>query len=316
MLSQFAGGLPPALFLFLTGITFAFQMHSHEQKEATPGKRIWAALKRSRYLFLIAFLFRLQLFVFGYPNSPASEILKVDILNCMGFAMLLFAPMAMFTTLERARLCTVLGIVVACLSPILTQFDSNEIPWLARAYLMPSFNYFGFFPWAAFLAFGMAAGSMIRLVKHENIGQLMFWSLSVGVALMVAGQFFSNLGYSFYTKCDFWLNSPALTFIKLGIVMAIMSVAYLWVNLAGDPARWSLLRQVGTTSLLVYWVHIELVYGRWLGFWKLNLSVPQIVCFTIGLIALMTILSIAQTRRKDIISFFRPAPEPQRVSGD
>ena len=25
---------------------------------------------------------------------------------------------------------------------------------------------------------------------------------------------------------------------------------------------WSMLRQLGTTSLLVYWVHIEFVYGR------------------------------------------------------
>jgi len=29
--------------------------------------------------------------------------------------------------------------------------------------------------------------------------------------------------------------------------------------------RWSLFRQLGTTSLLVYWVHIEIVYGRWFG---------------------------------------------------
>ncbi len=32
MLSQFYGGLPPAIFLFLTGITFAFLMHSQERQ--------------------------------------------------------------------------------------------------------------------------------------------------------------------------------------------------------------------------------------------------------------------------------------------
>jgi uncharacterized membrane protein len=316
MLSQFAGGLPPAIFLFLTGITFAFLMHSQERKAASMGQRIWAALKRSRYLFLIAFLFRLQLFVFGYPDSPASEILKVDILNCMGFAMLLFTPMAIFTTLERARLCTVLGLVIACLAPVLTQFDSNAIPWLARSYLMPSFNYFGFFPWAAFLAFGMAAGSVLRLVKHEDLSHLMLWCVGLGVCLMVAAQYLSSLPYSVYIKSDFWLNSPALTFIKLGVVMAIMAFAYLWVNLAGEPTRWSLLRQLGTTSLLVYWVHIELVYGRWFGFWKLNLSVNEVLIFTICLIALMTALSIGQTRMKDWTNWFRSAPQPQRASGD
>jgi uncharacterized membrane protein len=316
MLSQFAGGLPPAMFLFLTGITFAFLMQSQDRKETNPWTKVWGALKRSRYLFMIAFLFRLQLFAFGFPNSPASEILKVDILNCMGFAMLVFAPMAVFTTLERARLCMVLGLVVACLAPVISLADSNAIPWIVRSYLMPSLTFFGFFPWAAFLAFGMSAGSILRLVKHEDLGKVMLWALALAVVLMIAAQYLSSLPYSVYAKSDFWLNSPALTIIKLGVVMAIMSFAYLWVNLAGDPMRWSLLRQLGMTSLLIYWVHIELVYGRWFGYWKENLSTPQVIVFTICLIGLMTFLSRLQTNFGDFKRYFRPEPVPQSASGD
>ncbi len=162
MFSQFLGGLPPALFLFLTGITFAFLMHSKERQGATAWQRVVAALKRSRYLFLLAFLFRIQLYVFGYPTSPAGELWRVDILNCMGMAMLLFAPMAVFSTLERIRLCTVLGLVIAGLAPFVSMIDGSTVPWLVRAYFFPSLNYFAFFPWASFLAFGMVAGSVIR----------------------------------------------------------------------------------------------------------------------------------------------------------
>ena len=32
MMSQFAGGMPPAVFLFLLGVTFAFLMDSQERK--------------------------------------------------------------------------------------------------------------------------------------------------------------------------------------------------------------------------------------------------------------------------------------------
>ena len=315
MLSQFAGGLPPAIFLFLTGITFAFLMHSQERKEPNSWKRIWAALKRSRYLFLVAFLFRLQLYVFGFPNSPASEILKVDILNCMGLAMLVFAPMAIFTTLDRARLCAVLGVVVACIAPVMSQLDSDSIPWIVRSYLMPSFNYFGFFPWAAFLAFGMAAGSALRLVRHEELGRVMLWCLGIGVVLMIAAQYVSNLPYSVYAKSDFWLNSPAMTLIKLGVILCILALAFVWVNLAGDPMRWSWLRQLGLTSLLIYWVHIELVYGRWFGFWKLSLSVSEVLAFTVCLVILMTILSLLRTRYPDFRTLVRPSLAPQ-TSGD
>jgi uncharacterized membrane protein len=318
VLSQFAGGLPPAIFLFLTGITFAFLMHSQERKNESSWRRVVAALKRSRYLFLVAFLFRIQLFVFGYPNSPASEILKVDILNCMGLAMLIFAPMAVFSTLERARLCTVLGLVIAGMAPVISALDGDGVPWILRAYFVPSLNYFAFFPWAAFLAFGMAAGSVLRLVKQEDMQKVMLWALGLGVAMALAAQYMQTLPYSLYPKSDFWLNGPALTIIKLAVVLCMMAGAYVWVNLAGEPSRWSFVRQIGTTSLLVYWVHIELVYGRWFGFWKENLSTPQVVVFTVCLIGLMLLLSLLQTRFTDLGSFFKPAPAitPQRASGD
>ena len=317
MLSQFAGGLPPAIFLFLTGMTFAFLMNSQDKADTTGWQKIWAALKRSRYLFLLAFLFRVQLFTFGYPNSPAGDLWKVDILNCMGFAMLVFAPMALFSTLERARLCLVLGLFVAGLAPVMSQFNSNSIPGIARCYLMPSFDYFGFFPWAAYLAFGMTAGSIVRLLKHEDLSQLMFWAMTLGVGLMVVCQYASGLNYSIYGQSNFWLNSPALTFTRVGIILVVLAVAYIWVNVAGEPSRWSLFRQLGTTSLLVYWVHVELVYGRWFGFWKQNLSVSGVLLYTVCLIALMTLLSIAQTRWKYVRGILRrPMAEPERISGD
>ena len=317
MLSQFLGGLPPAMFLFLTGITFAFLMDSQERSGATVGKRIWAAIKRSRYLFILAFLFRIQLYVFGFPTSPASELVKVDILNCMGLAMLIFAPMAAFSTRERIRLCTVLGLLVAALSPVLTMVDGSGLHPVLRAYLFPDFNSFGFFPWASFLAFGMVTGSVLRIAKPEEMQRTMLWMLAIGVGLATCSHQLSNFPYTIYPKVDFWLNSPALILIKLGIVLCIMALAYLWVNLA-SAQRWSLFRQLGTTSLLVYWVHVELVYGRWFGIWKEGLSVPQVVAYTAALIALMVVLSVLRTRYKAVGAFFRsPAlPQTERASGD
>ncbi|HEY1215880.1 MAG TPA: heparan-alpha-glucosaminide N-acetyltransferase domain-containing protein [Bryobacteraceae bacterium] len=317
ILSQFVGGLPPAIFLFLTGITFAFLMHSKERQGASAGEKLRAALRRSGYLFLLAFLFRIQLYIFGFPSSPASELLRVDILNCMGMTMLVFAPMSLFSTQERVRLCTVLGVVVAALAPVVTAIDGTGIPWLVRAYFFPSLNYFGFFPWAAFLAFGMAAGSIIRVVKPDELGRAMLWMMSVGLVLIVAAQYLSNLPYSIYSKSDYWLNSPGLTAVKLGIVLCILAGSFLWVN-ASPAQHWSVFRQLGTTSLLVYWVHIELVYGRWFGFWKEALTVQQVVIFSVALLALMTLLSTLRTRRKSLGSFWRPTPVrmPGAASGD
>ena len=84
------------------------------------------------------------------------------------------------------------------------------------------------------------------------------------------------LPYSIYAKSDFWLNSPAQILTKLGVILMVLPFAFLWTRY-GASDGWSWSRQFGTTSLLVYWVHIELVYGRWLYFWKENLDVAQTV---------------------------------------
>jgi uncharacterized membrane protein len=318
MLSQFLGGMPPAIFLFLTGITFAFLMDSQDKQEPSGWKRIVAALKRSRYLFLLAFLFRLQLYVFGFPTSPGSEILRVDILNCMGLAMLMFAPMAVFTTRERIRLCAILGLVVCGLAPLLSTIDPGGIPTLARAYFFPNLNAFGFFPWASYLAFGMAAGSVIRITKREDMARTMLWMLAIGFGLIICARYAVDLPYSIYAKTDFWLNSPALVLTKVGAVLAVLSVAYLWVNAGQENQKWSVFRQLGTTSLLVYWVHIELVYGRWFGVWKESFSVPQVLLFTAVLLALMIGLSMLQTRYQTYGWTLRlpSLPQAERASGD
>ena len=49
---------------------------------------------------------------------------------------------------------------------------------------------------------------------------------------------FPNLPYSIYPKSDFWLNSPGLILIKLGVVLVMLAVAFvgsIWV-LANDGA--------------------------------------------------------------------------------
>src|SRR5712671_6439202 len=90
-LSQFAGGMPPAVFLFLLGVTFAFLMDSQERKGVSPAGRVLAAMRRSGYLFAVAFLFRLQLWVVSMDKSPWTDLFRVDVLNVMGLSLLLLS---------------------------------------------------------------------------------------------------------------------------------------------------------------------------------------------------------------------------------
>lgn len=318
VLSQFVGGMPPAIFLFLTGVTLGFLMDSRERRGDAGGARVLASLRRAGYLLAIAFVFRIQLWLFSGPDSPWTDILKVDILNCMGLALALMSPLAAFRTGERIRLGAVLGVAIAAASPLISEMDWSRAPVLLKSYLAPGYDSFSIFPWAAFVPFGVSAGSIIRLLKAEHKDRTMQWAALVGGALILAGQYFSNLPYSLYPKSEFWLNSPALIFIKLGIVLVLLAFAYLWTR-HGAGEGWSWVRQFGMTSLLVYWVHIELVYGRWLWFWKESLDVGQTTAAAAGIILLMLLLSSARTHGRkwlDAINFDWLRLTPRRVAGD
>ena len=141
-----------------------------------------------------------------------------------------------------------------------------------------------------------------------------------GGALILACQYFSGLPFSIYAKSDYWLNSPAQILSKLGVTLLLLALAFLWTRY-GAKDGWSWVRQFGTTSLLVYWVHIELVYGRWLWFWKNSLTVAQTVMAAASLILLMLALSAAKTNRYRLKSMLSEwgwwfSPKPGSATGD
>ena len=323
VISQFIGGIAPAIFLFLTGVTLALLMDAREKAGLSAGRRLGAALQRAGYLALVALLFRFQLWLFGQPYTAWADLLKVDILNCMAVSILAVSFLAVFTTAERARNGIVIGLAIAVASPVVSLIDPALIPEYIRMYMAPDTLYFSFFPWAAFVAFGLSAGSILRLVTAEQMHRVMQWCAITGFGLIITAQYFSNLPYSLYSNSDFWLNSPGLIFIKLGVILVLLSFTFLWTH-HGAEEGWSWVRQLGVTSLLVYWVHIELVYGRWFGSWKESLTYGQCAMATGVLTAAMLALSTASTHWQwkgvrslyDLVSAPVKVSKPARVSGD
>jgi uncharacterized membrane protein len=292
ILSQFVGGMPPAFFLFLTGVTFAFLLDSLNRKVEHGWGRWTAALSRARYLIVVAFVFRIQLWLFGLPYSSWVDLLKVDVLNCMGVTMALMSFLVVFDTRQRVAYALVVGALMACLSPLLTTADWTGVPELVRQYLKPDALYFSVFPWGAYLALGISAGSVMRIVPAESYGRMLEWFTILGIALIMLATYLSNIPYSLYPKSDFWLDSPGLTFVKTGTVMIVMGVAFVWTKYL--DGRWSWISTLGQNSLPVYWVHIELVYGRWFGFWKESLGPFETLLMTAFIVALMVALAHAK----------------------
>src|SRR4051812_1821607 len=142
VLSQFLGGIAPAIFLFLTGVTMAFRMDTDERKGLAPWSRVVSALSRARYLLIIAFLFRIQLWLFSLPGAPPSQVLKVDVLNCMALTGAALSLLSLFRTIDRVKMGVAFGLFIAVASPVISQLDWSGAPVLLKQYLVPDYLYF------------------------------------------------------------------------------------------------------------------------------------------------------------------------------
>src|SRR6185437_2161190 len=111
--SQFFGGEAAAIFLFLTGATYGMGMNRREHMPART--RVVQALKRARFLFILAILFRLQGWIFAWGTSPWTDLLKVDILNVMGATAALLCFLALSSGIDRVRWALVAGTAMAAL---------------------------------------------------------------------------------------------------------------------------------------------------------------------------------------------------------
>jgi uncharacterized membrane protein len=101
--SQFVGGMAAPLFLFMAGMTFAFQMDSLERRQPLVVLRWLISLRRAGYILAIALAFRATNWLGSFPNGNPAEFLKVDILNSMALAMAVFAGLAVLEGAARAR---------------------------------------------------------------------------------------------------------------------------------------------------------------------------------------------------------------------
>src|SRR4029450_7714522 len=103
------GGFSAPLFLFLAGVAMALAAGSRLRKGLTAPETAAIARRRGWQILGLAFLFRLQSFIISGGPFPQT-LLKVDILNIMGLAMVLAAVLWGVGTRNGSRVAA-LGLV-------------------------------------------------------------------------------------------------------------------------------------------------------------------------------------------------------------
>jgi len=123
---------------------------------------------------------------------------------------------------------------------------------------------FPIFPWTAFAFAGLAVGFLLQTTTAKAREATAFLCLGgVGVVLIEFSRWLDSLSFQLYPTYDYWHTSPEFFLIRLGMLMVIMTASYAWCRWGLATWGFSPIIQLGQASLLVYWVHIEFVYGKY-----------------------------------------------------
>ncbi len=307
--SQLAGTLPAPLFLFLAGISFALVTDRMRRKGISANQVAATTIRRGAEIYALGLLFRVQEFVLGWPWSPWTDLLRVDILNAIGLSMVLMGITSRLTKTRAGNviLAAFVAIGIAMVTPPLwTTWRPRWLPWYLESYVngVHTFNkpqpwLFPIFPWAAFAFAGLAIGFLLfsDWVK-QNLGKATALIGVAGIGLYYLSSWLDGLPTHLYAEYDYWHTSPNFLLARVGILMMIICLAYAWCQWGAGQWGFSPLIQIGQTSLLVYWVHIEFVYGRFSILTKRAQTIPMATLGLAIIFVAMVLLSIARTKSK------------------
>jgi uncharacterized membrane protein len=281
MYSQLGGTFPAPLFLFLAGISFALVIGKLRQKNISPAEIGRATIWRGAEIFGYGLLFRLQEYVVAWGWSPRTDLLRVDILNTIGISMMLMGVLCWAAlgirgrgALPRASLIlAALGssLLISLATPLLwTTWRPVWLPWPVESYIdgvhnlgVPQAGLFPIFPWTAFAFAGLAAGFFLQSEwSRSHEARVLFSFGGIGLVLIEVSRWLDASKWNLYPVYDYWHTSPEFFLIRVGMLLVILTASYAWCRWGAGEWGFSPLIQLGQASLLVYWVHIELVYGR------------------------------------------------------
>ena len=195
--------------------------------------------------------------------------------------------------------------LIALLTPPLhTTWRPTWLPWPLESYINGCHNLgapqpwlFSIFPWAAFAFAGLAAGFLLFSDQgRAHTSKTLALCAVAGAGAILAARQFDHSSVHLYSVYDYWHTSPNFLMMRIGLLLVIAFLSYAWCRWGLATRGFSPLIQLGQTSLLVYWVHIEFVYGRFSLLPKRAETVSTASRGLLEIFLFMLILSLVRTR--------------------
>jgi uncharacterized membrane protein len=278
----FCRGFTAPTFMMLAGFSFALATMKRWQEHITPGTPVWKRLRRFAFFVVLGYSMRIpvhSLRDLRFAGTDAWQtFLQMDVLQTIGLTLIALELMVLAFRKRR-----VFGLVSGALAALIAfgaplAWNSamfNELPLAFRSALLGTTgSNFPLLPWSAYIFLGAALGT-----AYATIGQwstrILRYAIPFGALLILAGVRLEAVSHHVYGEVNFWPTTPHLFLTRIGFVMALIglaSMAEAWI-----PFSPSSIRSLAEESLVVYFVHVSLLYGS---IW--NTGLKQLMGGTMG----------------------------------
>ncbi len=296
---NYVNGLVAPAFLFVSGFAFMLSTKNDTAELRKFGSRFWKKLGRITLVFLAGYslhlpILSLRRMINYYSYDVILRFYNVDILQCIaaGLLILLVLKLIIKSNQTYNRIIFALIFIVIFLSPAAYSINWGKfLPVPFAAYLNNNYgSFFPLFPWLAFLFAGAVTSYFYLNAREKNNEKKFVLNLSIaGLAFTVLGKFF--LSGIFPVSFQMIRPHPAFVILRLGLVLLLLGVCWYYSDFR-DTKR-SFVLDVGRESLLVYWLHLQIIYRI---FWNGNsvvslvnqsFSITEAIIFTLLLAAIM-----------------------------
>jgi len=303
--TRYLGGVPSRLFLLLVGVSMAIGYERQLERGVPRAAMVRASVRRGLEILALAYLFRFQEYALAGFWGPVTDLLRIDILNCIGASLILVGVVAAPRDgRPQYAVALVATAVFVGLGPIVGPAHfPTFLPVALTSYIggQRPMSWFGLFPWAAWSFVGLAVGHVwVRASREPRRQALTYLATGVvgGVLLLAVTLVRKWNPYIIHYPNDVVQQmGPGTFFYRLGVNLVFAFVGWVVVRLLAG--RFSIMRQFGRTSLLVYWIHVDLCYGLISRRFHHALSMTQATIGFVLMTAAMLLVSLAKTRVLD-----------------
>jgi uncharacterized membrane protein len=264
---NFINGLVAPSFLFVSGFAFQVSSGSKLDEMRKLGKAFWKKMMRIFQIIMIGYALHLPYYSFSkIVNKSTPQQLQsffaVDVLQCIGFGLLFLFITRLLIKSDKAYHYFLIAslVIVTLISPVLWKIDFNQYvhPLIGNYFNRLNGSLFPVFPWLNFLLAGGVFAKYFVDAREKNEEEKFIKNVTIsGLTVLLFGHlFYSGLFPKTLTSI---LPNPVFFLERLGYILELFYLC--WFVDRKTKAKNSFVMDASRESLLVYWLHLIIIYG-------------------------------------------------------